>query len=476
MLLERFYDDTLAQASYLVGCQATGEALVIDANRNVEQYMEKARAEKFRIAHVTETHIHADFVSGSRELAQRTGAQLYLSAEGGEDWQYEFGGEAGVTLLHDGDEIRVGNVLLRVMHTPGHTPEHLSFLLTDGAASDRPMGVFTGDFVFVGDVGRPDLLERAAGHQDTMDASARTLHRSLQGFRELPDWLQIWPGHGAGSACGKALGAVPSSTLGYEKLVNWGLSGLSEEAFVESVLAGQPEPPAYFADMKRINREGPAPRYDAIAPTRMDAGALDAVLGQPGSIVVDMRSAAVVAGSYIPGTINVPYGKKFSTWVGTIVPIDSAVYLVAVDPDGESARSATNDLALIGYDSVTGWFPPDVVQEWAERTGNSVESIGQVPAAEMDSMVAAGEVAVLDVRGRSEYEAGHVPGVPNIPLQELARRLDEVPDDRPVVVHCQGGSRSAISASLLRRVGKDASNVVGGYEAWREAGVREGLG
>jgi hydroxyacylglutathione hydrolase len=233
MLIKRFYDDKLAQASYLVGCAATGEALVVDPNRDVEQFVEAAEREGMRITHITETHIHADFVSGARELAERTGGTLYLSAEGGDQWQYEFAGDADAVLLKDGDSFRVGNVQIDVLHTPGHTPEHLSFVVTDTAGADRPMGVFTGDFIFVGDVGRPDLLERAAKYAGTMEEGARVLYGSLQKFKTaLPDYVQLWPGHGAGSACGKALGAVPQTTLGYEKLFNWGLAAGTEDEFV----------------------------------------------------------------------------------------------------------------------------------------------------------------------------------------------------------------------------------------------------
>src|SRR5690606_22775832 len=211
MLLRRFFEGSLAQASYMVGCQATGEAIVVDPNRDVDVYLRAAEDEGMTIRQVTETHIHADFLSGARELARRSGATLLLSAEGGDDWQYAFAEEEGARLLRDGDEIRIGNVTLGVLHTPGHTPEHLTFSVTDGAASDRPMGLITGDFLFVGDVGRPDLLERAAGVADTMEEGARRLWASLERVRAMPDYLQIFPGHGAGSACGKALGAVPTS-------------------------------------------------------------------------------------------------------------------------------------------------------------------------------------------------------------------------------------------------------------------------
>ncbi len=212
MVFKRLYDTKLAQASYLIGSAETKQAVVIDPNRDVEQYLDAAAGEGLSITHVTETHIHADFVSGSRELAARTGATLYLSDEGDADWKYAFAVKDGAVLLKDGDSFAVGSLRIQARHTPGHTPEHLSFLVTDTANADDPIGAVTGDFLFVGDVGRPDLLERAAHHAGTMEASARTLFRSLQQLKDLPDSLQIWPGHGAGSACGKNLGAVPQST------------------------------------------------------------------------------------------------------------------------------------------------------------------------------------------------------------------------------------------------------------------------
>lgn len=224
MYMERIYDRGLAAASYLVGCAATGEALVVDPLRDIEPYLQIAGREGFRVTHATETHIHADFVSGAKELARHTDAKLYLSSEGGPDWQYQFASDLDAILLKDGDAFRVGNIRIEAIHTPGHTPEHLTLLVTDTAGADEAMGAFTGDFLFVGDVGRPDLLERAADVKGTMEDGARRLFHSLRRFRTLPDHLQIWPGHGAGSACGKRLGAVPQSTLGYEKLFNWGFN------------------------------------------------------------------------------------------------------------------------------------------------------------------------------------------------------------------------------------------------------------
>src|SRR5689334_1419587 len=243
MLLRRYYDDSLAQASYLAACEHNKIGIIVDPNRDVDFYIAEAAREKIEIVGVTETHIHADFVSGARELARRTGAKLYLSDSGDADWKYEFISE-GIP-LRDGSTIQVGDVRVDVLHTPGHTPEHLTFLLTDTSVADEPMGALTGDFIFVGDVGRPDLLERAAGMRGTMEKGARQLFQSLQDFKKRPDYLQIWPGHGAGSACGKALGAMSQSTLGYERLFNWALAEDNEEKFVQHVLEGQPEPPAY---------------------------------------------------------------------------------------------------------------------------------------------------------------------------------------------------------------------------------------
>src|SRR5690554_6181958 len=251
MFFEHIYDKSLAQGSYLVGCQVTGEAIVIDAKRDVDTYVEIAKQNNLRITHITETHIHADYLSGSRELAAITGAKMYLSDEGGEDWQYEFD-HIG---LKDGDVIKVGNLSFEVMHTPGHTPESISFLLRDHPATDEPVMIFTGDFVFVGDIGRPDLLEEAAGLIGTKEIGAKQMFQSLKRFAALPEHIQVWPGHGAGSACGKALGSVPSTTVGYEKIRNWALQFENDEkSFVNSLLSDQPEPPKYFAMMKHLNK------------------------------------------------------------------------------------------------------------------------------------------------------------------------------------------------------------------------------
>ena len=467
MLLRRFYDTKLAQASYLIGCQKTGEAIVIDANRDVAQYIVAAAEDGVRVTHVSETHIHADFVSGSRELAQRTGATLLLSDEGDADWKYAFAAESGATLLHDHDVFMIGNLKFEVLHTPGHTPEHITFVVTDTPASSQPIGAVTGDFVFVGDVGRPDLLEKAAKVMGTMEAGARTLFHSLQEFRTLPDHLQLWPGHGAGSACGKALGAVPTSTLGYEKIVNWGLRIDDEQEFVNAVLEGQPEPPTYFAEMKRINRMGPAIFGAVSRPAPLDLTHLDALLTS-GTPIVDTRAADVFAAGHISGTINIPVNKSFSTWAGWLLPYSTDAYVIV---DSEDVDTVVRDLAMIGLDRVAGYFPTSVISEWTDA-GRSLDVIVQRTPAQVAAMMDDARVTVVDVRGATEYDAGHLRGVRNIPVGHLADHLPELPRDTPLVLHCQSGARSSIGASVLRAHGfANVINMTGGFGAWDAAGL-----
>ena len=465
MLVRRFYDTKLAQASYLVGAMETGEAVVIDPNRDIDQYIRAAAEDGVRITHVTETHIHADFLSGSRDLAAETGATLLLSDEGGPDWRYTFAAESNAVLLKDGDSFNVGRVRVDIWHTPGHTPEHLTFLVTDTDAASEPIAAITGDFVFVGDVGRPDLLERAAHQVGTMDAAARTLFRSLQRFKTLPDFLQIWPGHGAGSACGKALGAVPQSTVGYERRFNWAFRVADEQAFVDQVLAGQPDPPRYFAEMKRLNKVGPRRRSEILSPQHQPASRLEPLIAE-GRLVIDTRSAADYAAGHVTGTINLPLNKAFTTWAGWLVPYTSDFYVI-VDPSGAKALEQTRqDLAMIGLDRVAGYFRWDEVG--ALRT--SVDTTGHITAEQL-----AGEldkVHVLDVRSAAEFREGHIAGAQHIPLGELRDRIAEVPTTGRIVVHCLGGTRSAIAASVLQAHGRqDVVNFAGGYSAWRAAGL-----
>ena len=347
MLLRYFYDEKLAQASYMVGCQMTGEAIVIDPARNITPYLEVAKKEGLRITATAETHIHADFVSGTQEFAKRYDTTAYLSDEGDENWKYQFVSDIHHDLVKYVDRFKVGNVTLEVMHTPGHTPEHISFLLFD-RNQQVPMGIFTGDFVFVGDIGRPDLLEEAAGIKGTTAVGAKQMFDSLKRFKALPDFVQVWPGHGAGSACGKALGAVPTSTVGYEKATNWALQMEDEDAFIRELTTDQPEPPNYFAMMKRVNKEGIALTTEAAAIIQETASSL------PSSIqVVDTRDGQSFRDGHLPGTINIPYDGKFVTWAGWLLEFDRDIAILSTPEQRESIQ---RDLQSIGLDRFTHWI------------------------------------------------------------------------------------------------------------------------
>jgi hydroxyacylglutathione hydrolase len=468
MFLKYFYDKSLAHASYLVGCQKSGEAVVIDPGRNVTPYMETAEAEGLRIIGSAETHIHADFVSGSRELADRAGATLFLSDAGPREWKYEYARQYKSQLLADGDTFRIGNVKFTVMHTPGHTPESISFVLTDeGGGANVPMGIFTGDFVFVGPIGRPDLLETAAGVVGSAEVGARQLFKSVQRFRELPDYLQVWPAHGAGSACGKGLGAIPSSTVGYEKLFNPALQFDDEQEFVDYILTDQPETPFYFAVMKRVNKAGPELLSKLAAVEELPAATLKAVAAK--QLVIDTSKSSDYAAGHVPGTINVP-ASNLVQWAGFFVDYQSPVYLIT---DAAGLAAQLRNLRSIGIDQVGGYFDAGEVVSAGLRT----ESYESASPDELYTRIDRGEVALVDVRAATEFDAGHIAGAEHRFLGTLLRDLEKLGRDKPVVAQCLAGGRSAIAASILQRAGYEVINMSGGYQAWVRAGlptVREG--
>lgn len=460
MLFTRIYDEDLAQASYFIGCQATGEAAVVDPRRDIQVYLDEAEKNGMRIVAVTETHIHADYLSGSRELAAATGATLYLSDEGDADWKYGFEGER----LHDGDEIRVGNVLLRAVHTPGHTPEHLSFLVMDGATTDEPGFILTGDFVFVGDLGRPDLLDEAAGGKDTRFAGARQMFASLrEKFLALPDYVQVWPGHGAGSACGKALGAVPSSTVGYERLFSWWggyVERDDEKGFVEALLEGQPDAPAYFGRMKRQNKSGPALLGERPGLRHYEPLEMQEKLRSGEIILVDTRDQEAYVRGSVPGALYVPGGTSFATWASWVIdPEREERPIVVLARDEADAGELRDRLARVGIDGVAGCV-------------TSLEGVDKepVPTITPENLEDAGQVFVLDVRARGEYEAGHIPGATQLHGGRVMWRLEELPRDATIVTYCRTGSRSAVVASALRASGFGAVvELEGSYEGWEAA-------
>jgi hydroxyacylglutathione hydrolase len=454
MFFKHIYERGLAHASYIVGCQATGEAIIIDPKRDIDTYLEIAESENLKITKVAETHIHADFLSGSREIAAATGAQLYLSDEGGSDWQYQFD-HVGVK---DGDTIIVGNLKLDVMHTPGHTPEHISFLLTDTPASDQPIMIFTGDFVFVGDVGRPDLLEKAAGMVGTQEIGARQMFQSLKRFKALPDHVQVWPAHGAGSACGKALGAVPSSTVGYEKVVNWALKIDDEERFVKQLLSGQPEPPKYFAMMKKLNKTGARVLGDLPHPARLTVHQFEEA-GAKGLRVIDTREKSSFAAGHFPGSINIQDNNSFSTWAGWLLNYEDPFVLIAPD---NRIEDLTRALIRIGLDNTFGYVN-DINK--LTSSGEELDMLPQLTVQELDAKRE--EYHLLDVRGTTEYEEGHIAQAQHIHGGYLEDNLDRIPRDLPIVVQCATGNRSSTAASLLASHGfRNVSNLIGGITEW----------
>ncbi|WP_271853465.1 MBL fold metallo-hydrolase [Planococcus maritimus] len=463
MLLRYFYDEKLAHASYVVGCQKTGEAVVVDPMRDVAAYEELAKKENLNIVGALETHIHADFVSGSRELNDRFGTKLYISDEGDADWKYQNLDEISHQLVKDGDQFMIGNLVFDVMHTPGHTPESISFLLTDkGGSADKPMGIFTGDFVFVGDVGRPDLLEKAAGVQGTSEAGASQMYNSIERFKALEDYLQVWPAHGAGSACGKSLGAVPSTTVGYEKAFNWAMQFGEEASFKKALLEGQPEPPYYFAVMKSVNKVGPQLIKDLPEPKEIaSATAIEALLAE-GKQVLDMRPADAYSKGHIKGTINIPFNKSFANWAGWIVDYDKPLYVLL---DTEKLDEALTALRSVGIDEVYGFAEAENIVSQAENLA-SYDNVSPIEAQEMAEK---GQAYVLDVRNQTEFDEGHIDNAQHIMVGTLKNRLDEIDTDKTIIVQCQAGARSAIAASVLKANGIDnLVNMTGGYNKWQQ--------
>ncbi len=467
MFFRQITDENLSQYAYLIGCQQTGEALLVDPERDIDRYVAIANEEGLEIIAVAETHIHADFLSGAREFAERLDTTLYLSDEGGEDWKYEWpretketGGSYDVKWLRDGDTFFVGNIELTALRTPGHTPEHLSFLVRDnGGGADEPMGILTGDFVFVGDLGRPDLLESAAEVEGAMEPSARALYQSVQRFLGLPDHLQIWPGHGAGSACGKALGAVPQTTVGYEKKFNPMIRAAQEgeDAFVDAILEGQPEPPTYFARMKRDNKEGPPVLGKRPSPRELTAAELGTVVNDDEGVIIDTRlDRSSFMARHIPGALYAPMNESFNTVVGSLVEEETTpIYLIVGE---DKVEEAVRDLLRIGYDHVEGVATPDVLHRYFQEGGAS-ETIDEISFEDVETLRQNEDTAVLDVRYRSEYEEGHVEGALNASYTRMPEYEATLPTDTTMLVHCASGARAAAAAAFLRKTGYDVKYV-----------------
>ncbi|KAM9863711.1 rhodanese-like domain-containing protein [Leucobacter sp. BZR 635] len=461
MLLERIYDEDLAQASYFIGCQAKGEAIVVDPRRDLDVYLDIAEKNGMTIIGVTETHIHADYLSGTRELAARTGAKMYVSDEGGPDWTYGDGFDDAVRMRH-GHQITLGNITVEAQHTPGHTPEHLSFLITDGAQSSEPGFVLTGDFVFVGDLGRPDLLDEAAGGVDTRFEGAKQLFASLRDrFLTLPDYVQVLPAHGAGSACGKALGSVPSSTVGYERNFSWWsryLKNNDEQGFIAELLEGQPDAHAYFGRMKIENREGPAVIGEVQELTEYTAAELTAALANDSVIFVDTRHNTEVHTGTVPRSLNIPGVEKaasYGAWVYN--PETESRPLVLLADSREEAEELRDHLVRVGIDSARGFV--------TSLDGLELVQPQIVLPKDLDSVDRA---LLLDVRNKTEYADGHLPGATQLSGGRVLWNLGELPakDAGTIITYCQSGVRNSVAASALRREGYDVAELKGSYLAW----------
>ena len=454
MYFQHVYDKTLAQASYFIGCQKAGVAAVIDPKRDVDTYLEIAKQNNMQITHIFETHIHADFLSGSRELAAVTGAKMYLSDEGGEGWQYEFAHEG----LKHGQQLMVGNLKIEVLHTPGHTPESISFLLTDTPASKEPVMLFTGDFVFVGDIGRPDLLEKAAGMVGTQDKGAEQMYQSINLFANLPEFIQVWPGHGAGSACGKALGAVPSTTVGYEKKRNWAFSyGTNKAGFIDFLLTDQPEPPKYFAKMKELNKVDRPLLTEVPTIKEMTAAELKAAMDK-GVKLIDTRNKLDFEKGFIEGSINIQGNNSFATWMGWFVNYNEPFILLAAPSQMDDL---TRKLMRIGLDNILGFVDAAKISELANGALSTSKMVS------ISDVKANTTAQVIDLRGAAEFNAGHIAGATNVFVGTLLQNLAKVPKDKPVIIHCQGGDRAAIGYSLLVKEGyTNVSNYSPGINEW----------
>ncbi|WP_400263422.1 rhodanese-like domain-containing protein [Sphingobacterium sp. SG20118] len=458
LIFERVFDKTLAQTSYIIGNSLTREAIVIDPKRDIDTYLEIAQDKGLNITHVTETHIHADYLSGSRELAAATGAKLYLSDMGGKDWQYEF----AHLPLKEGDKIELGSLALEVMHTPGHTPESLTFLLKDQSAPLTPIKAITGDFIFVGDVGRPDLLEKAAGQVGTQEASAKQLFASISRFMKLPDNTEIWPGHGAGSFCGKSLSSEPQSTLKQEKSSNHALQFLNNEAgFIDYILSDQPVPPKYFAMMKNLNKVHRPLLVEVPKHAKLSKIEADRAINNKLQII-DTRSKEIVASGFIPGSLHIEGGNSFSTFLGSLLDYDQQFILVAEE---DKIEDLTRKLMRIGLDNIYGYI--------SNVNGQSLALLksDRVDLDKFETKIDSKDVQMVDVRTATEFKNGHIKGAENISFTSLTENMDKISRDKPVIIHCQSGARANIAYSILKKNGfNNILNYSGGINDWVEKG------
>ena len=448
MIFHQFYLNCLAHASYLVGSE--GECAIVDPQRDVDQYIAEAEARGLAIRWILETHLHADFVSGHRELAARTGAEIVFGAAANAGFPHR--------AVNDGDVLQIGSLQLRALATPGHTPESISWLIVEDG---EPRKLLTGDTLFIGDVGRPDL---AGARGFTSEQMAALLYDSLHGkILTLPDHVEVWPAHGAGSACGRNISADTSSTIGLQRKTNYALQPMSREEFVRLMTTDISEPPPYFSRDAEINRTGARPLADIDAPPLQPAEVKARIA--EGAVVLDVRDADAFGAGHIPGSINIGLGGQFASWAGTLLSAGDRLIIVA--DSAERSKEAVMRLARVGMENIVGWLDGGIFA-W----NNAAFELAQLPQISPAELKGSSS-RVLDVRRPAEYAGGHVPGALSIPLNELQRRVGEIKSGGPLAVICAGGYRSSAAASLLARHGfhGELQNVTGGTSAW----IREGF-
>lgn len=455
MYFRQFYLGCLAQASYMIG--SDGEAAVVDPRRDVDVYLEEARAQGLTIRHVIETHLHADFVSGHRELAQRTGAQIYFGARAGAKFAH--------VPVHDGDTVAMGRVTLRFLETPGHTPESISILVYDreGGTGQTPEAVLTGDTLFIGDVGRPDLL----GAKISPDELAGQLYDSLHGkLLTLPDSVRVYPAHGAGSLCGRNISSETSSTIGEQRRFNYALRPMTRGEFVALVTTDLPEAPAYFARDVKLNREGPGALEELPAPTPLAPEGVEA-LRETGSVVVDTRPSAEYGAGHVPGAMHIGQSGQLASWAGALLSPKGTLVLVAEDEE-RVAESRTR-LARVGLENVAGYLAGGI-RAWDE-SGRPLARTDQIDVNELHArLFEERALQLIDVRRPAEWQAGHIRRAVHMPLHRLPELAGSLDRERPVAVICASGYRSSIATSMLERMGfRNPTNVVGGMNAWMGA-------
>jgi hydroxyacylglutathione hydrolase len=451
MYFEQFYLGCLAHASYMLASQ--GEAVVVDPQRDVEIYLKAAEVNQVSIRHILETHLHADFVSGHQELAARTGARIYIGEQAHATFPH--------TALRDGFELQAGRIRIKAQETPGHTPESMCFVITDEEKSSLPWAVLTGDTLFLGDVGRPDLSKRYTPPQ-----LAGMLYDSLHGkLLTLADGVLVYPAHGAGSLCGRNMRAERVSTIGTERLTNYALQIKSKEEFVKQLTSNLPARPAYFLQDAEINRTGAAALSDLPVLSPLEPAQVQTILSD-GGIVLDVRPGDQFAAQHVPGSINIALSGQFASWAGALLGLAARPVLVAESQDAVS--EARMRLARVGLEDAQG-FLNGGIEAWMQA-GFPLATITQIDVEELDRQLQGDGTQVLDVRREPEWEVGHIAGASWWPLDNFKIAPPEIDRSLPIAVHCKGGYRSIIACSLLQRAGfQNVVNIVGGFDAWQQA-------